>query len=322
MRRSILPSLLPLAALLGLAACQRGAPEGWNGYVEAELTRVAAPLAGRLVALPAQRGASVAVGAPLFALERQQETDALAQAQAQVERADAVVRDLSQGQRPAELAAAQAALDAARAAQVQSEADLKRQRDLAARGFTSGANLDSLQARRDADAAHVRQLAAQLSQAKQGARSNALAAAQADARAAREAQDQVRWRVEQKSVPAPVAAQVDDTLYRVGEWVNAGAPVVVLREPGAVKLRFYVPEPARASLAPGTPVHVHCDGCGNGLTAMVSFIAAQPEYTPPVIYSRENRQRLVFLAEARPAAADAARLPPGLPVQVSLAALR
>jgi HlyD family secretion protein len=116
-----------------------------------------------------------------------------------------------------------------------------------------------------------------------------------------------------------VAALVNDTLYREGEWVGAGAPVASLLPPGNVKIRFYVPEPQLASLRVGAPVSVRCDGCASAVAAKISFIAPQAEYTPPVIYSRENRAKLVFLVEARPESTDAT-LNPGLPVEVALAA--
>ena len=117
-----------------------------------------------------------------------------------------------------------------------------------------------------------------------------------------------------------MAARVDDTLYRVGEWVAAGSPVVTLIEPSAVKLRFFVPEARLAQVAPGTRVQAVCDGCPAPIAATVRYVAREAEFTPPVIYSRGTREKLVFLVEAWPSAADAARLRPGLPVDVTVAA--
>lgn len=301
-----------------LAACGRHDDTVIDGYVEAEFVRVGAPLSGRLIALPVERGAKVDAGAPLFVLEHESEAAAVSEAQARVERADATVRDLTRGNREEEIAAVKATLDAARAALAQSESDLKRERDLAKAGFLSSATLVAARARRDADAARVRQAQAQLQISKQGTREDLLAAARAEAQAARAALEQMRWRLVQKSVSSPAAAQVEDTLYRVGEWVTAGSPVVTLLPPGALKLRFFVPEPLLARVKPGTSVQVACDGCGEPFRATVRRVASEAEFTPPVIYSKDNRQRLLFLAEAAPSAADAQRLRPGLPVQVSL----
>ena len=169
---------------------------------------------------------------------------------------------------------------------------------------------------RDSDAARVRQLEADLRTARLGGRVDAQAAAQAQAQAASAAVAQSRWRVEQKSVGAPVAGRVEDTLYRPGEWVNAGAPVVSLLEPGAVKLRFFVPEARLGEVRVGSAVRVACDGCGAPIRATVRFVASQAEFTPPVIYSKDNRGKLVFLVEAWPSAEDARKLHPGQPVDV------
>jgi len=304
--------------LLVLAACRDAPPAGFSGYVEVEPVRVAAPIAGRLAALAVERGASVAVGAPLFTLERDSEAAAVSEAQARVERAAAAARDLDKGQRRDELAAIEASIDAQRAALARSESDLQRQRALAAQGFVSGADLTALQAQRDADAAQLRQLQAQLRTARLGGREDTRAAARAEVRAASAALAQSEWRLAQKIVTAPVAARVEDTLYRVGEWVAAGAPVVTLIDPGALKLRFFVPETEVAKLAPGRAVRATCDGCGAPIAATVRFIAREAEFTPPVIYSRGSRERLLFMVEAVPTREDAARLKAGLPVDVTV----
>jgi HlyD family secretion protein len=150
------------------------------------------------------------------------------------------------------------------------------------------------------------------------ARADERQAATAQARAASEALRQAQWREDQKRQRAPVAAQVADVFYRVGEFVGAGQPVVMLLPPANVKARFYVPETRLQSIALGASVTVHCDGCAP-FAARVTFISTRPEYTPPVIYSNEQRAKLVFLVEARPTPADAARLRPGQPLWVTAA---
>jgi HlyD family secretion protein len=115
-----------------------------------------------------------------------------------------------------------------------------------------------------------------------------------------------------------VAGVVTDTLFVKGEWVPAGSPVVAILPPANVKVRFFVPEPKLGAVKVGQKVSVACDACGNPLEATVSFVAPQAEFTPPVIYSKDSRAKLVFLVEARPDPADAARLHPGQPVDVTL----
>jgi HlyD family secretion protein len=107
---------------------------------------------------------------------------------------------------------------------------------------------------------------------------------------------------------------VEDVFFRQGEYASSGAPVVSILPPENVFVRFFVPETEIANLRPGTPVHIGCDGCAPDLTGTISFISSQAEFTPPVIYSVGNRERLVFKAEAR--APSGLPLRPGLPVEV------
>ena len=151
-----------------------------------------------------------------------------------------------------------------------------------------------------------------------GTRPDEIRAAEAEVAAARESLRQADWRLRQKSVAASVAGTVTDTLFVRGEWVPAGAPVVVVLPPGNVKIRFFVPEPRLGALKVGQKVAIACDACGPGLEASVAYISPQAEFTPPVIYSKDNRAKMVFMVEARPAAGQSARLHPGQPVDVTL----
>ena len=109
-----------------------------------------------------------------------------------------------------------------------------------------------------------------------------------------------------------------DTMYREGEWVPPGSPVVRMLPPANIKVRFFIPESAIAGLKAGRAVTLSCDGCEATVPAKVSWISNEPEFTPPVIYSNDTRAKLVFMAEARPDAADATKLHPGQPVTVTL----
>jgi HlyD family secretion protein len=111
---------------------------------------------------------------------------------------------------------------------------------------------------------------------------------------------------------------VQDTLYRAGEWVATGNPVVELLPPANIKVRFFVPQAALPRIKPGQTVSVTFDGGPHAYSATVNFISTQAEFTPPVIYSRENRSKLVFMIEAKFSPADAADLRPGQPVDVEL----
>ena len=126
------------------------------------------------------------------------------------------------------------------------------------------------------------------------------------------------WDLSQKRQAAPVAGTVFDTLYREGEWVAAGRPVVMLLPPANIKVRAFVPEPRIGELKLGQELEVLIDGVGSPLVGKVSYISAKAEYTPPIIYSRQSRSKLVFMIELVFDPEVAAQLHPGQPLDVRL----
>jgi len=308
--------LVACAALGALAACEGGRDAGWSGYVEGEYVYVAAPIGGSLLTLAVQRGDDVKQGALLFTLDDQSERAAREEAAARAASASAQAANLQTGKREQEIAMVRAQLAQAQAQSVQASSELTRQEQLVAQGFVSPSRLDDLRAAARQARARVAELEASLSVAALPARIDERSAAAATTEAARYALEQARWRETQKQQSAPADARVADTFFRVGEWVNAGQPVVSLLPPGATKARFFVPEAELGAIAVGQPVRLHCDGCERPVSARITFISTQAEYTPPVIYSNSQRARLVFMVEARPDPHEGLRLHPGQPVDV------
>ena len=317
-RRGTLGCLGLLLVALVLWGCQQQSEQRFQGYVEGEFILLAAPLAGRLDHLAVTRGAQVSSGALLFSLEREAEQAAVAAAEQEVRRALSQLEDLRKGERPSELAALRSRQDQALAALELSRREFDRRQQLYTQKVISAEELDRARSALHRDQAAATELHAEVKTAGLGSRSDAVAAAEASLEAARARLEQARWAFEQKSQSAPQAALVFDTLFQVGELVPAGVPVVSLLPPGNIKLRFFVPEPVVGTLRLGQKLAVFFDGSNGALPATISFISPQVEYTPPVIYSRETRAKLVFLVEARPDPASAARFHPGQPVEVRL----
>jgi HlyD family secretion protein len=317
MQRTIAIVVLALITVL-IGGCSRDREPVFTGYAEADLVYVAAPGAGTLERLDVARGTRVEANAPLFALDTESERIERNAAQARVQRAQSQVQNLSKGRRPPEVRAVEQQLAQAEAELAMSTQQLKRNESLVAQGFVAESRLDELRAARDRDKAKVAELQAQLVVARTAARPDEIAAAEAERRAADYDLAQVNWREQQKVRRAPQAALVYDVLFRVGEWVPAGTPVVALQPDGALKIRFFVPQARLAQLAPGGHIGVSCDGCPANLGATVTFVAPQAEYTPPVIYSNESRDKLVFLVEARPDDATRKTLKAGQPLDVRL----
>lgn len=305
------------AGLLVLGGCAREAPAAYQGYVEGETLHLASPFGGRLRKLVVQRGQQVAAQAPLFELNADEEAAARQQAEELLRAAQAQLADLGQGRRAPELDVARAQLAQARAAEAQAAQQLERDRAQFDAGGIARAQLDDSRTHHLQQAARVREFSEQLQVQRLPARSERIRAQDAQVAAARAVLQQAAWRLAQKSVAAPQAGLVLDTLYREGEWVPPGSPVVRLLPPGNLKVRFFVPEAALGAIKTGAQVVMTCDGCAAPIAATVSFIADGPEFTPPVIYSNDTRAKLVFMVEARPAAADAPQLRPGQPVTVT-----
>lgn len=314
-----------LVAALGVAlssGCARQANDGFPGYAEADYVRLTAPIAGTLTKLHVNRGDAVAAAAPVFDLERENESASRQEAEFRIERAKAQLADLTKGKRPDELAAVRAQLAQASAALTLANADYNRDRQLVASKFISAARLDTTRSAVVQAGARVEELQAQLRVAGAGARPDEIRAAEKDVNAAQAQYAQANWRVEQKTQRAPIAGDVTDVLFREGEWVPAGAPVITLLPPGNIKARFFVPEAVVGSIRIGQSVTIQCDGCGAPIGGNISFIAREAEFTAPIIYSKENRASLVFMVEARPDPNEAKRLHPGQPLELRLADAR
>jgi HlyD family secretion protein len=307
-----------ILTLCFVAGCDRVDDGLVQGYVEGEFVYVAAPLPGTLETLSVQRGAQVAAGDPLFALENTPEKAARDEAQSRLNQAQASLEDLKKGRRPSEIDSIQAQLGQAQAALALSQKELSRQEELSRSGATTPQDVDRARSVHDQTRQRVAQLEADLKTAQLGARSDQIAAAEANVQVLHAALAVAEWNLSQKRQAAPQAGLIFDTMYRQGEWVPAGRPVVSLLPPQNIKVRAFVPERQLHALHSGDNVQVLVDGVQVPLVGRISFISPRAEYTPPVIYSQENRNKLVFMIEMTFEPQVAATLHPGQPVDVRL----
>ena len=320
--RLLFPSASFAACCIFLAGCGQSGADKVQGYVEGEFVYVASPMAGALESLRVQRGMQVKSGDPLFSLESGSETAArnqaarlLAQSQAQIRQAQA-----QEAQANAKLSQAQAQVGQQSAQFDMANINFNRDTTLYKQDLhaISKQDLDTAKTSLDAARAAVEAARANVEAARADATAAAslIGSAQAGALAFEAALAKADWDLSQKIQAAPKAGLVFDTLYREGEWVAAGKPVVSLLPPEQIKVRAFVPEPRIGAIRVGEPVRVSVDGAGAPLTGKVSFISPQAEYTPPVIYSRESRSKLVFMVEVVFDPKIAVNLHPGQPVDV------
>jgi HlyD family secretion protein len=309
--------LVMMVAAGALAGCNQPASDLVQGYVEGEYVYVASPYGGALAALSVRRGAQVNAGDPLFALEQASEKAARDEADRKLSEARANLEDRRKGKRPSEIASLRAQLQQAQAALQLSMREVARQEGLAAvPGAAVELEVDRARSSRDQNQQRVSQLEADLKTALLGSRSDLVAAAEAEVRAKEAALAKAEWDLAQKRQVAPKAGFVFDTLYREGEWVPAGRPVVVLLPPDHIKVRAFVSQTRLGTIKLGDPVQVMVDGLQGAIPGTVSYMSPKAEYTPPMLYSQGSRDKLVFLVEVLFEQAVAANLHPGQPVDV------
>lgn len=318
-RLAILLAGIALAAVvLVLMTFQANEDTEFPGYMEADLVLVGSEQGGRVLELSVEEGARVKQGDPVFTLESEEQEASVAATKARVQEAEARLADAkAELQRPGEIEVLDAALNEAKAMLLQASNNLDRARSLFDKGWTTKAQLDDAVAQHDRNEAAVAEAEKRITAAKLPGRADMIDAAAANAEAARHALTEAEKSLGKRKVLSPAGGTVEEVYFRPGEVVIAGQAVVALLPPRNLKVRFFVAEPVRASLRVDQNVAVTCDGCPPDLHAKISFIAREAEFTPPVIFSREQRQKLVYLVEARPEG-PAAELTAGQPVTVKL----
>jgi HlyD family secretion protein len=210
----------------------------------------------------------------------------------------------------------QAQLEQSRAALAYAQSEFDRVEQLIKTGGISQQQYDQDKSNRDQAQQHLAQMEADLQTAGLGQRSDQITAAEEEVKAQQAAVAQAQWNLSQKHQDAPESGQVFDTLYQQGEWVESGHPIVELLPPEHVKVRAFVGETRVGALHAGDSVQVSVDGVVTPYAGKISFVSPRAEYTPPVIYSQESRDKLVFMIEIVFDAQTAAKLHPGQPVDV------
>jgi HlyD family secretion protein len=314
-----------IAAIVLLAALGAGwwwttrtvPPTEWQGYAEADFVKVGPTQQGLLTSLFVVRGSQVAAGAALFDQDDAADRAARDQTARQLKQAEEQLANLQAGGKPTEIQQAEAALADANAARDKIDGDLKRYEALVKTSAVTQQLVEQERADLRSANAKVAGLEAALAQMRAPmGRDGEIKAQQEMIESLRAAVTMAQWRIDQRHVMAPVKGVVADVLARPGETIPAGGPVVSLLPPENIFVRFFVPETRLAEVHGGDKVALLCDRCPGDLTATISFISPQAEFTPPVIYSEASRTKLVYMVEARPPPAQAALINPGQPIAV------
>ena len=292
--------LCVLPVIAGLFSSCAPAPPLATGYVEGEYILVAPVETGRILLLAKKRGDRIAKGEMVVQMEADDATIAVNEAEAALMQARAQLENLKEGRRPEELAVIEATLKSAEAQRAEAQLVFDREQNLAKRGINAKADLDQATTALQQADAMVAQTSANLAVARLPARPMEIDAARAQVQQSEARLATARWRLEHRRLTVPSDGVIDDIVRREGEVAGPSQPVISVLPDGAVKIRLYAAEKSLSGLTLGTEISVRCDGCGADVRARISYISDSPEFTPPVIYSLENRQKLVYLIEAKP----------------------
>ena len=305
-----------VAAVLTLSACKdpRDTPQ-LPAYIEADMTAVASPVAGILFKMGVKEGQAVKSGENLYVLESNRELAQLAEAQARKSQAESQKRNLSKGARETELDAFRARLRAAKAQRDQALTQLKKTETLLKKGFVAETQVEADRTNVQLAEAQVEEARATLKAAKDGARTDERDAASALEQAANAGVDQVRWLLQQKQVTAPVDGVIQEIFVRQGEFAQPGAAVMTILHKDSLRVRFFVPNDLRPRFMPGSAIDVQVSGCDKPVKARITRVSARPEYTNPLMFGPELRDRLSFLTEGK-LEGGGCTVPPGTPVGV------
>ncbi|MBD3801758.1 MAG: HlyD family secretion protein [Thioclava sp.] len=282
-----------------LSACAVPAPLA-TGYVEGDYVLISPVTTAQIETLPVKRGDRVTNAEIIAGLEKSDAKIAVAQAEASVAKAKSELANLLEGKRPEEIQVIEATLASAQAQEAEAKRSVDRIATLVERGAATQTQLDDARTTLEVATAKVAEAKANLNVAKLPARPQQIAAAEAAVRSGQADLDKANWVLEKRDLHAPADGIVSNVIHRAGEIVSPSTPILSILPDNTVKLSLFLPEKSLSGVKVGDTLSVHCDGCAPDLTATITYIADGPEFTPPVIYSLQNRQKLVYLVEARP----------------------
>jgi HlyD family secretion protein len=316
---SMMPGVvMPFFMAVSLGGCARHDADALPGTVERDRVELAAEANESIIELPFAEGATVKPGDIIVVQDRVMTGAEVDAARAQLAEAEERVAELKNGPLATTIRAAAARRDRARAERDDAVRERDRLLDLVSRSLVSKSEADRQVTAASAAEASLHEAEADLRELQQGTRAEQLAQARRAADSARANLAGLETSAARLEVRAPVAATIDALPYRVGEKPVRGATVAVLLATTAPFARIHVPAPVRARVKVGTAATLRVDGIDRTYRGQVRFVASDAEFTPYYSLTAADRSRLSFLAEVVFDEGDAATIPSGVPVNVTL----
>ncbi|AHE67973.1 HlyD family secretion protein [Legionella oakridgensis] len=290
-----------IASLIGmvcLVGCGQSDHDQYQGYVEGEAIYLASPYSGVLVKKVVERGQQVKKDELLFKLDENPEILIIKERQSEIAQAQKIYKDLQNPKRIPEIAAIHAKISQVDSQLQLAELRVNRYRTLYEKDATDKDNYDEALARFK-ELEHLKaQYQSDLELALLGSREEQLNAQKAKISALNAQLNQAQWRLAQKRVVAPENGVILDTYYQQGEFVGSQKAVMSLLAPRHMRIEFFVPVKQLAKLHLGQVISFTCDGCDKKNKAVINYISPEAEFIPPLVYSRENSDKLVFRVKA------------------------
>lgn len=310
--------VLLLVVACFISGCQNNNNSTFQGYVEGKYTYVSSATSGKLIELLAEKGNYIKKGQLLFKLDPEPENSQLQIAKQNLAHNEQMLEDSQKGGRETIIKAIEAQYAQVFAEVNLNKKNLVRYQILYKTHTIDKATLDNATATYQSSSERLKEIEANLAEAKMGARENIVAAQKALVASDIAAVNQAQWALTQKIVYSPNDALIFDTLHEKGEFVPAGEPVVVLLPRDTLKVIFFIPQKTLSQISMGEKIKFTCDQCHATYDATISFIAPDPEYTPPVIFSKETRDKLVYRIEAKISPQALYKINVGQPVDVKI----
>ncbi|KTD21948.1 hemolysin D [Legionella lansingensis] len=301
---------------LFITACDNWKGRHYQGYVEGENVYLASPNSGDLTQLFVHRGEQVKKGQALFQLDPNPQVLIVRQDEARLLEAQKLLNDLEKPRRNPEIAAIKAQIEQTDARLKLAQIRVHRMQELYNKQAIDKDSLDAAIANYKEQQHLKAQYESNLELARLGSRDEQIKAQQAEVISLAAKVNESKWQLAQKKIYAPADGYIYDTYYRVGEFVGSQQPVLSLLPPENIRIEFFVPVDVLPQLHRGQKIQFDCYGCSYSGTAIITYISPEAEYVPPLVYSRENDDKLVFRIKARIEQPD--KFKPGQPVTVIL----
>lgn len=299
-----------------MIGCGKPTVHQYQGYVEGENIYLAAPSSGMLVKRPVNRGQWVKKGDLIFQLDDNPEAMIITQSDAELLQAKRIYNDLIKPRRTPEIAAIKSQIAQANAQLHLAELRVTRTSKLFAKNAGAKDEMDAAQSHYE-EILHLKeQYQANLELAMQGSREEQINAQQAQINALIAKLNQAKWQLDQKSGYAPADGLIFDTYFIKGEFVPSQQAIASLLTPDNIRIEFFVPAIALHYLHVGGKITFNCEGCSENNQATIRYISPKAEYIPPLVYSNENADKLVFRVKA--SIHHPEQFKPGQPVVVSV----